>query len=211
MCKKLSLFLLLLCGSCSHSSIEGSAQHQPLTRLPSLQTVRQADTVEITNDWHGYSDITPILRHYKLRRERQKFVGNAHIAVGGYGAAGIHQQQTTKIVIPAIIIAKFLATLSKTPIQVGSYQPKIDRHDDYPSITIHLKSDLQQVTFSSQSQTLDRVPWQVTIEKDRINAEYISNSALPAQALQVLNRYLDIPGIDEIIQRRQQQKSAVLK
>ncbi|WP_309743455.1 hypothetical protein, partial [Chamaesiphon sp. OTE_20_metabat_361] len=106
----------------------------------------QASTIEIHNDWNGYSDITPVLRHYKLRRHQEKLVGNAYIAIGGYGAAGIHQQQTKKIAIPAAIGAKFLATLAQTPIQVGSYQPKLDRRDDYPSIKIKLQMDRQQVT-----------------------------------------------------------------
>jgi hypothetical protein len=199
---KKSLLLLLICGSCTHSPIEGAAQSQPLKRLPSLATVLQANTVEIHNDWNGYSDITPILRHYKLRLEQQKLIGNAHVAVGGYGAAGINQQQTTKIAIPAAVSAKFLATLSKTPIQVGNYQPKIDRQDDYPSIQIKLQIDRQQVIFSSQSQSSNYVPWKVTIKQDNRTTAYISNSALPAQALQILNPYLDLPGIDRIIQRR---------
>ena len=202
MYKKLPQLLLILCSSCAHSPIEGSAQSQPLTGLPSLMPVMQASTVEISNDWNGYSDITPILRHYKLRRERQKLVGNAHIAVGGYGAAGIHQQQTTKIAIPAVISTKFLTTLSQTPIRVGRYQPKLDRRDDYPSIKIQLKIDRQQVTFSSQSQAINYIPWKVTIERDNRTTEYISNSPLPAQALQLLNPYLSSPGIDQIIQRR---------
>jgi hypothetical protein len=202
MYKKLTQLLLILCSSCAHSPSEGSAQSQPLTTLPSLTSVMQASTVEIANDWNGYSDITPILRHYKLRRHQQQLVGNAHIAVGGYGAAGIHQQQTTKVAIPAAISAKFLTTLSKTPIRIGRYQPKLDRRDDYPSIKIQLKIDRQQVTFSSQSQAINYIPWKVTIERDNRTTEYISNSPLPAQALQLLNPYLSSPGIDQIIQRR---------
>jgi len=51
----------------------------------------QTETVEIHNDWNEYSDITPILRRYKLRIKQQKLVGHADIAVGGYGAVGVHQ------------------------------------------------------------------------------------------------------------------------
>jgi hypothetical protein len=206
MCKKLSLLLLLLCSSCTHSQIERAAQSQPLTPLPNLATVRQADKVEIQNDWNGYSDITPILRHYKLRLERQKLVGNAHIAVGGYGAAGIHQQQTTRVIIPAAASAKFLAILAKTPLQLGTYRPQIVRGDDYPSIKIQLQIDRQQVTFSSQSQAVGYVPWKITVTKNDRTIEYISNSALPAQALQSLDPYLNLSGIDRIIQRRREQK-----
>lgn len=207
MCKKLSLLLLLLlCSSCDRSPIERVAQSQPLSPLPNLATVLQADKVEIQNDWNGHSDITPVLRRYKLRLDKQKLVGNAHIAVGGYGAAGIHQQKTTKINIPAATSAKFLATLAKTPLQTGTYQPRIDRGDDYPSITIQLQIARQQVTFSSQSQSVGNVPWKVTITKNDRTVEYISNSAFPAQALKSLDPYLDKNGIELIIQRRRQKK-----
>ncbi len=207
MCKKLSLLLLLiLCSSCDRSPIERAAQSQPLTPLPNLEIFRQADNVEIHNDWNGYSDITPVLRRYKLRLEKQKLVGNAHIAVGGYGAAGIHQQKTTKINIPAAASAKFLATLAKTPLQMGTYQPRIDRGDDYPSITIQLQVARDRVIFSSQSQTVDNVPWKVTITKNDRTVEYVSNSAVPAQALKSLDPYLNKSGIDLIIQRRRQKK-----
>jgi hypothetical protein len=210
MSKKLPLLLLIFASSCTHSPIEGSAQSQTLDRLPSLNAVMQANTVEIQNDWNGYSDITPILRHYKLRREQQKFVGNAHVAVGGYGAAGIHQQQTTKIAIPAVVGTKFLTALSKTPIRIGNYQPKLDRRDDYPSIRIHLQSDRQQVTFSSQSQASNYIPWKITISQGNRTQEYISNSPLPAQALQILHPYLDLPGLDRIIQRRRLLKTPLI-
>lgn len=206
MCKKLSLLLLLLCSSCNHAEIERAAQSQPLTPLPNLAILQQADKVEIQNDWNGYSDITPILRHYKLRLERQKFSGNAHIAIGGYGAAGIHQQQTTKVTVPAAASAKFLATLAQTPLQMGAYRPQIVRDDDYPSVKIQLQIDRQQVTFSSQSQSVGYVPWKVTVTKNDRTIEYISNSALPAQALQSLDPYLNKSGIDRIIQRRRERK-----
>jgi hypothetical protein len=205
MYKKSLLLLLSLCSGCGHTPIEGSAQGQTLKKMPSLTGVMQTNTIEIHNDWNGYSDITPVLRHYRLRVEQQKLVGNGHIAVGGYGAGGIHQQQTTKISIPAAVGTKFLATLAKTPLQVGSYQPKIDRQDDYPSITIQLKANRQQVTFSSQSQASNYIPWKVTMTEGERTTVYISNSALPTQALQLLNPYLDVTGIDRIIQRRRQQ------
>ncbi len=200
--KKLSLLLLLACNSCTHAPIEPVAQSQPLTPPPSLAAVMQAQTVEIYNDWNGYSDITPVLRHYKLRIERQKLVGNAHVAVGGYGADGVHQQQTTRLSIPATVATKFLATLSRTPLQVGLYKPKTARTDDYPSIKIQLKIDRQEVIFSSQSQGNNYIPWKVRVTHANSTTEYISNSALPAQALQLLDPYVARHGIDKIIQRQ---------
>gem|GEM_PF-2445635 len=210
MSKKLPPMLLLFASGCTHLPIEISAQSQTLTQIPSLNPVMLANTVKIQNDWNGYSDITPISRHYKLRREQQKFVGNADVAVGGYGAAGIHQQQTTKIAIPAVVGNKFLTALSKTPLRVGNYQPKLDRPDDYPSIRIQIQSDRQQVTFSSQSQANNYIPWKIAISQNNRTQEYISNSPLPAQALQILNPYLDVAGIDRIIQRRRLLKTPII-
>lgn len=197
------LWLLILCSSCTSSEID-RVQSQPVSKLPALDTVIQAQKVEIFNDWNGYSDITPILRHYKLRRERQELIGNSHVAVGGYGAAGVHQQQTKKVKIPAAQTAKFLEILAKTPLEVGNYRPRLERSDDYPSVKIQIESDRQQIIFSSQSQSIDRSPWKVTIDRNNTKTEYISNSALPTQALQILSPYLDRPGIEQIIQRRRQ-------
>jgi hypothetical protein len=214
MLKKLSpLLLLLICASCGNSQAD-SNQSQILTprsrsappRRSNLNAVIQAQTVEIHNDWNGYSDITPILRHYKLHLVNKDLVGNAYIAVGGYGAGGIHQQRTTKVKIPAVVVTKFLTTLAKTPLQAGVYKPLIARKDDYPSIEIQLKIDKKQVIFSSKSQGVDRIPWKIAIVENNTAKEYISNSPVPAQAFRLLNTSLDRSGVDSIIQRRQQRK-----
>ena len=204
--KKLSpLLLLSLCVSCGNSQAD-SKQSQVLTPRSNLNIVIQAQTVEIHNDWNGYSDITPIVRHYKLRLIDKDLVGNAHIAVGGYGAGGIHQQRTTKVKIPADITTKFFTTLAKTPFQTGVYKPLIAHTDDYPSIEIQLKIDKKQVVFSSKSQGVDRIPWKIAITENKITKEYISNSAIPAQAFRLLNPSLDRSGVDGIIQQRRQRK-----
>ena len=206
MFKKLSpLLLLSICVGCGNSQVD-SKQSQRLTPRSNLVAVIQAQTVEIQNDWNGYSDITPILRHYKLRLVTKDLVGNAHIAVGGYGAGGIHQQQTTKVKIPAVVVTKFLATLAKTPLQSGAYKPLIAHQDDYPSIEIKIKSDQQQVTFSSKSQGVDRIPWKIVITENKTTQEYISNSPIPAQAFRLLNTSLDRSGVDQVIHRRRQRK-----
>jgi hypothetical protein len=199
------LLLLLFLAGCTHPA-GNSTQLQALTSPPNLIKVMQAQTVEIQNDWNGYSDITPILRHAKLRLEQQKLVGNAYIAVGGYGAGGIRQQQTTKVKIPATVTTKFLTALSKTPFKTGVYRPKIDHTDDYPSVKIKIKIDRQEIIFRSESQGTDRIPWKVTVKENNTTKEYISNSPLPAQALRMLSPMIDRPGIDQIILRRRRHK-----
>jgi hypothetical protein len=213
--KKLSpLLLLSLCVGCGNSQADSKQSQVLLTprsrsalpRRSNLNAVMQAQTVEIHNDWNGYSDITPILRHYKLRLVNKDLVGNTHIAVGGYGAGGIHQQRTTKVRVPAVVVTKFLTTLAETPLQAGIYKPLITRKDDYPSIEIQLKIDKKQVIFSSKSQGVDRIPWKIAIVENNTAKEYISNSPIPAQAFRLLNSSLDRSGVDGIIQQRRQRK-----
>jgi hypothetical protein len=204
--RKLSPLLLILCGSCTQPTVDKPIQHKVLITKPNLAIVRRSQTVEIRNDWHGYSDITPVLRHYKLRLEHQQLAGNAYIAVGGYGIAGIRQQRTNKVKIPAAVVTKFLTTLSKTPLEVGAYQPLINRPDNYPAIEIKVRSDRQQVIFSSRSQRVDRIPWKITVIENKITKEYISNSTIPNQAFHILNSSLDQSGVDGIIYRRTNQK-----
>jgi hypothetical protein len=207
MCKNFSPFLLLLlCSSCTQSRVEPAVPIQIQPQVPSLAVVIQGETVEIQNDWNGYSDITPILRHYKLRLQNRELVGNAHMAVGGYGAAGIHQQATTKVKIPAAIATQFLATLAKTPLKSGIYKPLIKHTDDYPSVTIQVNAKQQLVIFRSQSQGVSRAPWKVSVRSGKTRTDYISNTDFPTQALKLLSPYLDNPGIDSIIQRRRNGK-----
>ncbi len=102
--------------------------------------------------------------------------------------------------------AKFLEILAQTPMVEGVYQPAIARMDDYPHLKIQFNSDRQQTIFTSTSQGVGHAPWQVVVVTGNKTQEYISNSTIPDRALQVLNPYLNFPGIDRIIQRRQQRK-----
>jgi hypothetical protein len=210
MIKYLSFFwLLLLCSSCSTPQVNSTPGSQSPAKLspPKLGQLSKATMVEIHNDWNGYSDITPILRHYKLRHQNQQLIGNAHFAVGGYGAASIRQQLTKKVKVPTPLAQKFFDTLSKTPVEIGPYKPLIKRADDYPDLMIHLTLEGKKITFSSQSQGNGNVPWKIIIaDRDR-TAEYISNSPLPAQALKSLDSVLNNSGIDAIIHRKRHSRS----
>ena len=205
--KLLPLVFLLLSGSCTQPRVNPATPNRADSRVPNLAVLVSGSAVEINNDWNGYSDITPIVRHQKLwLKPNRELAGNSYIAVGGYGAGGIRQQATTKVKVPAAITAGFFASLAKTPLKRGIYKPVIRHPDDYPSVTIKVKSPQQQTIFTSQSQGVGRVPWQVTIQSAKTSTIYISNSDLPTQALKLLSPYTDNPGIDEIIQRRTKRK-----
>jgi hypothetical protein len=176
----------------------------PPVKTGALPKLDRASMVEIRNDWNGYSDITPILRHYRLKLDRGQLVGNAHTAVGGYGAAGVRQQQTKKVVIPAPVAQNFFVTLDRTPLTVGKYRPIVVRADDYPAISIKLTLDRQSAIFSSTSQGAGYQPWQVSVNTNGKTETYISNSDTPDRALKLLSPYLDREGIQNIIQRRRQ-------
>ncbi len=166
-----------------------------ITQPPSLHT---ATTVQIKNDWNGYSDITPIVRHYKFQRQSDGLVGNGYFAVGGYGAHNIRQQYTKKIQIPAPITQQFLQKLSETKMHSASrYQPLRNRSDDYPAVTIQVTNPRYQITFFSSSQGKNHTPWQIKIKE----STYISNSAAPAVALAILKPYIDHPGLEQIINK----------
>ncbi len=208
MCKKLlPLLFLLLSSSCTQSQVQPAVTNQLNPTKVSLANVTAGVAVEIKNDWNGYSDITPIVRHQKLwLKPNKELTGNSYIAVGGHGAGGIDQQATAKVKIPAAVTVQFLATLAKTPIKTGTYKPLIKHSDDYPSVMIRVKSPQQQTIFTSQSQGVGRIPWKITIQSGKTSTNYISNSHLPTQALKLLSPYIDNPGIDEIIQRRTKRK-----
>jgi hypothetical protein len=182
----------------------------PVSKSPTPVTITQpqqlhtATLVQIKNDWNGYSDITPIVRHYKLKPTGGGLAGNGHFAVGGYGAYNIRQQYTKRITIPAPIAQQFFRQLGETKMQQSThYQPIKNRSDDYPAITIQIVTPRQEVTFFSSSQGKNYVPWQIKTKQ----ATYISNSATPAAALAILKPYIDHPGLEQVINKRRQPKS----
>ena len=158
--------------------------------------------VEIKNDWNGYSDITPIVRHYKLLTKGDGLEGNGSFAVGGHGGYGIQQQYTKKIAINPTLTQKFLQTLSATKITKSDhYNPRRDHQDDYPDITIYIKTADREVTFASRSQGQQNTPWQIRIKTKGQVENFISNSTNPAQALLLIKAQIDHPGLEQVINK----------
>ncbi len=198
--KNFCIWLILLFSySCQTPlSIKKTVGSPPnITLLP--PPLNTATLVNIKNDWNGYSDITPIVRHYKFKPKAGGMSGNGHFAVGGYGAYNIRQQHTKKINISAAITQQFFKKLGETKMQTSSgYQPTRNRSDDYPAITIQITTPQQEVTFFSSSQGKNYTPWQIKTNK----GIYISNSAAPTAALAILKPYIDHPGLEQVISKR---------
>jgi hypothetical protein len=164
--------------------------------------------VEIKNDWNGYSDITPILRHYRFLPKGDGLEGNGSFAVGGHGGYGIQQQYTKKIAIDPTLTQQFLQTLSATKITKSDrYNPRRDHQDDYPDITIYIKTADREVTFASRSQGPQNIPWQVRIKTKGKVESFVTNSINPAQALASIKTQIDHPGLEQAIEKHNKPKT----
>jgi hypothetical protein len=184
-----------------------SAEAQP-TATPTSTSNLGVKMVEIKNNWNGYSDITPILRHYKFLPKGDGLEGNGSFAVGGHGGYGIQQQYTKKIAIDPTLTQKFLQTLSATKITKSDrYSPRRDHRDDYPDITIHIKTADREVTFATRSQGPQNIPWQVRIKTKGKVESFVTNSANPSQALMSIKAQIDHPGLEQAIAKHNKPKT----
>lgn len=208
----LSFLLLYGCQVESSNKKVTQSATPPSPSLISLPQLGAATVVNIKNDWNGYSDITPIERHYQFKNSAGGLFGDGYFAVGGYGAYNIRQQYTKKIVIPALVTRQFLQKLSETKVySTSKYQPIQKRHDDYPAITIQIITSERQVKFFSSSQGQDHIPWQIKIKEKNQEKIYASASAAPAAALLLLKPYIDHPGLDDVINKRRLPHPKILK
>ncbi len=192
------LLFLLLTGCQTTSPAKKVIHFQPPKVLAQLPPLRDVTLVKINNDWNGYSDITPIVRHSQLKPQASGMSGNGYFAVGGYGGYSIHQQYTKKINIPVLITQQFFKKINETKIYSSSlYQPIIKNSDDYPAITIQISTPEQKVTFFSSSQGKNHTPWQIKVKEKT----YTSDSTAPGEALLILKPYIDHPGLEEAINK----------
>jgi hypothetical protein len=158
--------------------------------------------VEIENDWNGYSDITPIVRHYRFKLENAGLTGDGHFAIGGYGGYNIRQQYNKKITVPAELTQQFLNKLATVPlVSSRKYKRKMMRRDDFPRITIRIKSPDRDVTFFSDSQGDHNAPWQVRVKKNKVTEYFVSDSQIPGLAMDLLKAQIDHPGLDAAINK----------
>lgn len=208
MSKIFVIFLLpLLLSGCNLSGVAvkmNSNKNHPIEGQPSepVGSLSNATTVEIDNDWNGYSDITPIVRHYRFKLENATLTGDGNFAIGGYGGYNIHQQYSKKILVPADLTQQFLAKLAETPLVVSrKYKPKMVRRDDFPRVVIKVKTPDREVVFSSRSQGEKNAPWQVRVKKNKVTEYYVSDSQIPGLAMDLLKPQIDHPGLEEAINK----------
>ncbi len=205
------IFLLpLLLSGCNLSgvAVKMNNSNRPPEGKPSgsVGSLSNATNVEIDNDWNGYSDITPIVRHYRFKLENTALNGalngDGHFAIGGYGGYNIHQQYSKKIVVPADLTQKFLDKLATAPLVVSKkYKPKMVRRDDFPRVMIKVKAPDREVVFSSRSQGEKNSPWQVRVKKNKVTEYYVSDSPIPGLAIDLLRPQIDHPGLEEAINK----------
>lgn len=196
-------FLLSAC-SLSDVAVKMNGNNRSLEGQPGglVGRLSNAVNVEIDNDWNGYSDITPIVRHYRFKLENTALSGDGHFAIGGYGGYNINQQYSKKIVVPAALTQRFLDKLATTPLVTSrKYKPKMVRRDDFPRVVIRVKSPDREVVFTSRSQGEKNSPWQVRIKKNKVTEYYVSDSLIPGLAIDLLRPQIDHPGLEEAINR----------
>lgn len=168
----------------------------------SVGSLSSATSVEIENDWNGYSDITPIVRHYRFKLENAALTGDGHFAVGGYGGYNIREQYSKKIVVPAPLSQQFLDKLATAPLVASrKYKPKMPRRDDFPRVVIKVKAPDREVVFISKSQGENNAPWQVRVKKNKVTEYFVSDSPIPGLAMDMLKPQIDHPGLDAAINK----------
>ncbi|HEX6746495.1 MAG TPA: hypothetical protein VF092_04205 [Longimicrobium sp.] len=148
--------------------------------------------VEIRDYWMGLEPQGPIEAVYHLERQGITF---AFAGTGELTQARRRHAGPLRIAIPGTAMRAFLRGLEVAPRAPGRYEPRIEHTDDYPELTIRLRADTAVAEFYSASQGNDRRPWRVTIG----GREYVSDSAIPAEAFSYIQPYLRRAELDRHI------------
>lgn len=152
-------------------------------------------TITIRDYWVGYSPVAPIEANYQLSLEGSVLNGTAQFAVGSFSANRPSQQDTVNISIPADITLAFLGKLKESVLVEGVYPPRVERTDDYPSISITIETRREAIEIFTESQGREHIPWGVRMRENT----YVVDSAIPAQALAILDPYLRQDVLREMI------------
>ena len=191
------LATMTACALCIAAHGAAPAETAPVliaaTVLPDLG---RAQTIAIDDVWNGFSRVAPIEAHYLLQRAPKGFEGRADFSAGG-GYPGGPTRAQADVELPQGSVDAFFRILAQAPLHAGEYTPKRRRSDDYPDLTITITIDGKDVIFSSQSQGKDRAPWLVHSG----DADYVSDSGVPAAALENLAAYLKRDVLNAIVEK----------
>ncbi len=155
-----------------------------------LSEIPAAPAINIRDDWAGLSKSSPQLAHYLLDRTVDGLTGTAEFSAGTEPVT-----TTAEITIPESVVQDFLGKLAAVPLKEGIYTPKIDHTDDSPNISITIQVDSGIVSFYSQSQGDDHLPWGASIA----NKIYVIDTPDVAQALALLEPYLKKDVLQQVI------------
>jgi hypothetical protein len=140
-------------------------------------------SITIVDNWTGLSPLAPIEAYFRLEPTPGFCSGMAEFSVAGYTDA---ITRSVPISIPLAVIEEFLALLESTPLELGKYKRLFNHTDDFPAISIVIKSRARDLGFASESQGRRHIPWRVVVGQD----EYVTYADSPAQALDLLDPYL---------------------
>jgi hypothetical protein len=139
--------------------------------------------VEIVDYWMGLEPEGPIEFRWRLGRQ-----GATHTFTGVGTLAHPHGRTSgpLPVTIPDSAMLAFLRGLAAAPRAPGEYTPNLSHTDDYPALTILMRTATGITEFFSASQGDGRRPWRVTID----GRMYVCDSPAPAEALKHLVPFL---------------------
>ena len=148
----------------------------PVERVE-LKALGNARAIRVSNAWNGLG--TPSRSDYTLRRGAGGFAG-------GPTTGAEAQRAGDAVSIPMDTAQSFLKMLGDSRLEDREYVPRFEHTDDYPTIEIEITLDNGPVSFHTESQGADHVPWAATID----GKTYVIPSAVPARALELLAPFL---------------------
>lgn len=179
--RRLALTIIIVCAGLWFVGSATGHGTVPAIRLDDVASI------EIHDDWTGFSPMAPIKAHYSLRRSGGGLKGRASFSIGGY--SGHPRSAQAQISVPRSTAAKFVKLLVASPLTLGKYRPRLTVTDGYPSISITVKTKKTKeptLVFHTESQGATHVPWGL-----RIGGEaYTITSPEPARALKMISPYL---------------------
>lgn len=183
----ISTLILSVCGWMQNTS------DAPKTLFP---PVSEVESITISDEWRGLSPIAPLSANFYLNRSGDYFTGTADFSVGSYST--LHEAHES-VAVPVDAVKLFWEILSDARLEPGTYTPKIEWTDDYPSINIRIRAGEQTLIIYSLSQGEGHVPWGATIG----DQSYVIHSDAPMRALDMLRPFLKYDVQDTLIQQAQ--------